>query len=48
MLLDFGFGEGFTFFLHFGVDIVEVIVEVFEDHVELFGYVENFLQFDDV
>jgi len=34
-ILDFFLGEFFIFLLHFTIDFVQIVVEVFEYHVEL-------------
>ena len=36
------------FLFHFGVDLVEVIVQILKDHVELLGDQKNLLEFDNV
>lgn len=48
IILDFSFGEGLSFFFHFGIDFVKIVVEVLENHVELLRNQKNFFQFDDV
>lgn len=43
-ILDLFFCEFFVLFFHLGVDFVEVVVEVFEDHVKLFGDQKYFFE----
>lgn len=40
-VLDLFLCEFLSFFFHLGVDLVDVVVEVFEDHVELLGDEED-------
>ena len=40
--------KGFSFFFHFGVNVIEVAVKVLKNHVELFGDMEDFFEFGDV
>ena len=46
-LLDFLLSEAFTFFFHFGVDLVKIVVKVLEYHVKFFGHEEYFFELDD-
>lgn len=48
MLLDLFFCEFFAFLFHFAVHLVQIVVEVLEDHVEFIRYEEDLLEFDDV
>ena len=48
LVLDLFFGELLIFLFHFGVDFVEVVVKILEDHVEFLGYEENLFEFNDV
>ncbi len=32
--------------LHFGINFIDIVVQVFKDHVELFSHKENFFEFD--
>jgi hypothetical protein len=45
-LLDFPLGELLALLLHLGVDLVEVVIEVLEHHVEFLRNQQHFLQFD--
>ena len=47
-ILNLFFGEMMIFLFHFGVDLVEVIVQILKDHVELLGDQKNLLEFDNV
>ena len=40
-VLDLFLCEFLSLLLHLGVDFIDVVVEVLEDHVELFGNEEN-------
>ena len=46
-LLNFLLRKLLPLLFHLGVDLIQVVVKVFEDHIQLFGYQKNFLQFDD-
>ena len=38
----------FPLLLHFGVDFIEVVVEILEHHVEFLRNKQHLLQFDDI
>ena len=48
MVLDFGFSERFLILFHFSIDLVQVVLQILEHHVQFIGDQKHLFQFDDI